>query len=59
MSFYVIRNLKGDEMFKAAAAKAQAEGTTLRRVIIRLVDLYARVGLARLERAAADQGDQP
>lgn len=44
------------DTFRRAGARAKAEGLGLRALVLRLFELYARVGLAPLERAAGGGG---
>lgn len=53
MSAYTIRQMD-DDLWKAAQARAQREGRTMKGVLVLLLRLYARVGLGPLEAAAPE-----
>jgi len=54
-SSYILRDLTPDESrdFADALARAKREGRSMRWVVARLVNLYARVGLHTLEIATS------
>jgi hypothetical protein len=51
MTAYTIRDIDED-LWKAAHARAAEDGRTMKATLMRLLRLYARVGLAPLEAAA-------
>lgn len=53
-SSYILRDLTDDQSdaFNAAYERAKKDGRSFKWVVIRLVELYAKVGLEPMERAA-------
>ncbi|HKE02501.1 MAG TPA: hypothetical protein VKE91_00475 [Blastocatellia bacterium] len=54
---YIIRDMSRDESrdFGDALKRARGEGRSMRWIVLKLITLYARVGLNVLERAAGEE----
>lgn len=55
-SSYILRNLTPEQSsaFNRALDRAKADGRSFKWVVVRLVELYAKVGLEKLEGAVND-----